>query len=447
VAPLYTRLDSIESRRASLRRVKAGISIRRALGLGVVLGAGAACSPAAPARAALAGDLPALKAAVATAQSSGELGRARVNELARAVLRRELMSAQGADVAARIDELGGCVDAAESSLSERAQGDDESAAEARLLLVDRKKQGADTDAAADPRPELRAVSARAATAASERTLRVQLMLDGDQRVRRAALSAAREARDPADVEALLEAARLDPDAEVQSRAALALGGIGGVRAVLGLSDRWQRADDDLRLSIVEAWSQPDSFAAGGQGELVRAAELAHGLPALAAALVLAEQQAGPPGLADGLLVRAIADGSVEERRFVLRLVPWTVPGVPAAVHAASLAGPDAVRVVALARRLDAEGSKPETLTPLRELARARSLTIALQARAALAVAGDASVKPLLESDLKAESAGQRRLGAYGLIRLGDFTRAASALADDSPSVRTQVACRVLTARN
>jgi HEAT repeat protein len=429
--------------------VKAGISIRWALGLGVVLGAAAGCSPAAPARTALEGDLPSLKAAVATAQSSGQLERSKVNELARAVLRRELMSAQGADVTARIDELSDCVDAAASSLSERAKGDDESAAEARLLLVDRKKQSADSspEAAADPRPELRAVSARAATEPDRRVLRVQLMLDGDQRVRRAALSAAREARDPADVEALLEAARLDPDPEVRARAVRALGEIGGARAVLGLSDRWQRADDELRLEIVEAWSKPDSFAAGGEGELVRAAELSQGLPALGAALLLAERRAGPPGLADGLLVRAIAEGSVEERRFVLRLVPWTVPGVPAAVHAASSGGPDAVRVVALARRLDAEGAKPETLTPLRELARARSLTIALQARAALAVAGDASVKPLLESDLKAASAGQRRLGAYGLIRLGDFASAASALADDSPSVRTQVACRVLTARN
>jgi HEAT repeat protein len=427
--------------------VKAGISIRWAFGLSVVLGSSVGCTPAAPARAALEGDLPSLKAAVATAQSSGELGRSKVNELARAVLRRELMSAQGAEVAARMAELDGCVDAAASSLSERAKGEDESAAEARLLLVDRKKQGADTDAASDPRPELRAVSARAATASSERNLRVQLMLDGDQRVRRAALSAAREARDPADVDALLEAARLDPDGEVQSRAVLALGFIGGARAVLGLSDRWQRADEALRLSIVEAWSRPDSFAAGGEGELVRAAELSQGSPALAAAIALAERQAGPPGLADGLLVHAIAEGSVEERRFALRLVPWTVPGVPAAVHAASSASPDAVRVVALARLLDAEGHKPETLTPLRELARARSLTVALQARAALAVAGDTSVKPLLESDLKAVNAGQRRLAAYGLIRLGDFARAASALADDSPSVRTQVACRVLTARN
>jgi HEAT repeat protein len=392
--------------------------------------------------------LPSLKAAVATAQRSGDLGRGRVSELARAVLRRELMAAQGADVALRVSEVDDCVDAAESSLSERAKGDDEAAAEARLLLVARGKQGAkiSAQAAADPRPELRAVSARAATEPDVRALRVQLMLDGDQRVRRAALSAARDAQDGADIDALLEAARQDPDPEVRERAVLALGEIGGARSVLGLSDRWQRADDDLRLSIVLAWSYPASFSAGGQDELVRAAELSQGLPALAAANALAEHKAGPPGLADGLLLRAIKDGSVEERRFVLRTVPWSLPGVPEAVLAASGSAPDAVRVVALARRLDAEGSKPETLTPLRELARSRSVSIALQARAALAVAGDASMKPLLEDDLKAPRAGQRRIAAYALIRLGDFSGAASALADDSPSVRTRVACRVLAAR-
>jgi HEAT repeat protein len=429
--------------------VKAGFEVRWAFGLGLVCLAGAGCAPAAPAKAALQGDLPSLKAAVATAQSSGELGRGKVDELARAVLRRELMAAHGAEVAERVSELDGCVDAAKPSLAERAKGDDEAAAEARLVLVDHKLQGAKSspEAAADPRPELRALSARAATEPEARALRVQLMLDGDQRVRRAALAAARDAQDAADVDALLEAARQDPDPEVRARAVLALGEIGGTRAVLGLSDRWQRADDDLRLSIVQAWSLPASFGAGGQGELVRAAELSQGLPALAAALALAELHAGPPGLADGLLVRAIAEGSLEERRFALREVPWSVPGVPAAVLAASSAGPDAVRVVALARRLDAEGSKPETLTPLRELARSRSLVIALQARAALAAAGDASVKPLLQSDLKAPRAGQRRVAAYGLIRLGDFSSAASALADDSPSVRTQVACRVLTADN
>jgi HEAT repeat protein len=425
----------------------ARLVVRGAFGLGFVMGV-ACCRPAAPAKAALQGDLPQLKAAVASAQRSGELGRGKVAELARAVLRRELMAARGAEVGARLGELSGCVDAAEPSLAERAKGDDEAAAEARLVLVDHKKRGASSspEAAADPRPELRALSARAATDPDARVLRVQLMLDGDQRVRRAAVGAAREAQDPADVGALLEAARLDPDPEVQARAVLALGEIGGVRAVLGLSDRWQRADDELRLNIVEAWSSPNSFAAGGQAELVRAAELSHGLPALGAAIVLAERNAGPPGLASSLLVRAAQDGSLEERRFVLRELPWSVPGAPAAIAQASSGGPDAVRVVALARRLDAEGSKPETLAPLRELARASSLSIALQARAALAAAGDVSVKPLLEGDLKAPRADQRRVAAYGLIRLGDFSSAASALADDSPSVRTQVACRVLASR-
>lgn len=390
--------------------------------------------------------MPALKAAVASAQRSGELGRGRVSELARAVLRRELMAARGAELGERVDEIQGCLDAAEPALSERAGEGDDAAAEARLVLVDRGALDADEASVDDPRAEQRALAARAATGKKDSELRTRAMLDGDERVRRAALAAAREAADPNDVEALLDAARRDPDPQARRRAVLALGALGGPRAVLGLADRWVIADEDLRTAIVAAWSLPASYATGGEGQLVRAAELSYGPPSIEAALVLARRGSGPAGLAAGVLLRALREGSLEERRLVLRRVPWATFGAADAIREASRSGPDEVRVVALARLLDGPGTRAEALEPLRELSRSRNARVATQARAALAAGGDASVKPLLEADLKSPWSGQRQMAAFGLIRLGELDAAASALADDSPSVRTRVACRVLATR-
>jgi hypothetical protein len=226
---------------------------------------------------------------------------------------------------------------------------------------------------------------------------------------------------------------------------LALGAIGGEAAVLGLADRWPGEGEELQRDIVAAWAMPASFAAGGEAQLVRAAELSSGTAALSAAAILSERRAGPPGLADQILVNAIREGSRDDRRLAIRVAPLSPP-VLLAVQEASRSAPPVVRVTALARLLNPDAPAPETLASLRQLAREADSEVAVPARAALAGGRDQSVKPWLEQDLKAPRASRRRLAAFGLIRLGDFANAAYALSDDSPSVRTRVACRILATR-
>jgi uncharacterized protein (DUF1501 family) len=65
------------------------------------------------------------------------------------------------------------------------------------------------------------------------------------------------------------------------------------------------------------------------------------------------------------------------------------------------------------------------------------------ALSALAEAGDQTASGALNDALSAASAAHRALAALGLIRLGNWNGVAAALADDSPVVRTQIACFIL----
>ncbi len=118
--------------------------------------------------------------------------------------------------------------------------------------------------AGSPSAGFRAVAARAAIRPIDTDLRKRFFADGDERVRRAAFAAAYDARDPGELEDLLEAARVDPDAQGQSLAARAAGSIGGERAVLALKDLWAQGDDALRIAIVDAWTERASLVSRGR---------------------------------------------------------------------------------------------------------------------------------------------------------------------------------------
>jgi hypothetical protein len=68
---------------------------------------------------------------------------------------------------------------------------------------------------------------------------------------------------------------------------------------------------------------------------------------------------------------------------------------------------------------------------------------ARRARLALADAADASVESALRADLGAPAVPHRREAALGLIRLGRLSSAATALGDNDPSLRMEVACAIL----
>jgi len=193
------------------------------------LAALAACAPQAPVRTALQGNLADLKRDLQSAQKSGKLDRDLALSLAQAVGERELTSAEGANGALRVRGLRGCARPLRSSIERRAQAEDDVAAELMLILVE--GHAVDRVALLNRHARAtsgawRAVAARAALRPVDTDLRKAFFFDPDERVRRAALGSAREVHYASELEALLEAARLDPDPQSQSLAARAAGAIG-----------------------------------------------------------------------------------------------------------------------------------------------------------------------------------------------------------------------------
>lgn len=429
-----------------VRRVLAPFT--RPLCLGVLFIA--ACGPKPPARTALVGSLADLKRDIASAQQAGKLDRDEVVELARAVGERELTSAEGSGGASRVRSLRSCARPLRSAMERRARAEDEVAAELALILLEtgvldrpaslnryaRAEQGA-----------WRAVAARAAVRSIDTDMRRAYFVDPDQRVRRAAFASALEAHEPAELEALLEAARVDPDPLARSAAVRAVGSIGSERAVLALKDMWARADDLLRIAIVDAWSAPASFNTGGARELTLAAESGTGLAAVSASYALARTGGVEAVTSNARLRRNISDGSDDEKRLALSVAPLNTETEIALAQAAKEASPE-MRVVALTRLLGVEARRAAALRGLREVvalkagseseARART-----EAISALASAGDASVHATLLENVKGKDLSTRARAARGLTNLGDYGNAATALADDDANLRSEVACWVL----
>ncbi|HYP99234.1 MAG TPA: hypothetical protein VER96_11250 [Polyangiaceae bacterium] len=409
-----------------------------------------ACGPKPPARTALTGNLAELKRDIQSAQQAGKLDHAAVVELARAVAERELTAAEGTSGAQRVRALRSCAQPLRTAMQRRAQKDDDVAAELTLILVEthaadktellhhyaRSEQGA-----------WRAVAARAADRAIDTDMRKAFFVDPDERVRRAAFGTALAVRDAGELEALLDAARVDPDPQSQSLAIVAAGAIGGERAVLALKDIWARADDATRMAIVDAWAATASFAEGGARELGVAAESGGGLAAVSATYALARTSGADAVVANARLRRYIADGSDDEKRLALGLAPMNAETEAAIVKAAKDPSPE-LRVVALSRLIGVEARRSEALRALREIEAAKTssdseLRAQNEARSALAQAGDGSVKASLVKALRDPAVAARSRAARGLTNLGDYSDAATALADDEPSLRSEVACLVL----
>ena len=403
-----------------------------------------ACASTGAVEAALHSDLGTLKRSIGEEQRQGELDRGRVKRIAEAVAAREVYSGAGPGASARIRGLRSCSAPLLSVLTARAERPDEAGAEATLALLAAGKLAPATLVARHAESDSgawRAVAARASTASEHYQLRRRYYLDPDERVRRAALEAAVEAPAALDLEPLLEAARLDPDPMSQSLAVRAIGSLGGQAAVRALVDLWERAEQDLRLSILEAWSLKRSLSAGGREELLRTAETGRGMPAVSAATLLLRADPSSAGLAATLLKRAVAENPSDEQLLAVGAVPLDASAIEVVKKAATDADP-AVRIAALERLLEVPAERTRAVNALREEAK-RSAAAPEAARAALARAGDPSVKPELKKAL-ASADGQRRTQAgMGLIALGDYANAATLLGDGEAGVRLAIACRIL----
>ena len=401
-----------------------------------------ACASSGAVKAALDSDLATLRRSIGSEQKAGTVDRGRAKEIAEAVAAREVYSGTGPGAAARVRSLRACTLPVVPALEARAKRQDDVAAEATLVLLAARRVSPealasrydDADSAA-----WRAVAARASVTKERFLKRRHYYADPDQRVRRAALEAAVEAPAELDEPALLEAARLDPDALCRSLATRAVGAIGGEHAVRALMDLWERADDDDRLNLVEALSDRRIWKTGGRAEVLRIAESGRGLPAVAAAGALLRLDPSSAALVTNLLARAISEGSEEEQVLAIELALLDGP-VGKALHEATHDTDANVRVAALVRLLDVPSERAQTLVALRNEMKTDG---AGSARAALARAGDGSIGPALLKDLAAAAWQTRQSAGLGLVSLGDYAHAATLLADDDANVRVTIACRIL----
>ncbi len=419
--------------------------MRRAAALLSALCLVCACGGSSVVRTALSGDLASLKREVKSAQASGKLDEAAVRDLAHAVAEREIHSAKGPDATKAFRSLRTCASSLTRVLEDRAKRGDDPAAEATLILYELGKRDGKRLVAKyrdNAAGSWRAVAARAATRAADGMVRRELMQDPDERVRRAALQAAVAAPLSDDTEALFEAARVDPDPLSRSIAIRAVGAVGGQDIVNRLDDLWAKADEVTRVTLTSAWSMPAALNVGGRGKLLRIAETERGIAALSAAAALTRAGGAEAKVGEAVLTRAVSKGTQAERRMAIRMVPLADPDARKAVDDAAKDEDKDVQVMAWARLAGFQDSRASAIRKLGKLAAAND-DIGLQARAALAAAGEKSVAPRLTPLLSAKRARSRLVAAEGLLSLGDASRAATALADDDPWVRMRVACVIL----
>lgn len=389
------------------------------------------------------GDLPALKRGLAEEARRGTLDASLTQDVAEAVAGRELLSAQGEAALRRLKATRACAKPLMPVLRELSRGTDDAAAEAaliRLELGDLSHARALDDWEQAAHGGFRAVAARAAVAREEDALRREYFTDPDGRVRLNALRAAFEARQSADLDDVLEAARVEPDALTRTAALRAAAAIGGERPVLAFKDYWPSASPEVRLAIVDAWALPSAFETGGKQQLFNVAEATTGLPQVAALVAL--QRRGEASV-QGLLLGAARSGSREERGLALAALPLTAPAVEA-LELASRDPEPSLAVLALERLAAVPAKRADAIRGLERRAAGREAPSA--ARLALARLGVRSVTPQLTRQLADPSAALRRDAARGLLALGLVAQTAPALADSDPGVRTDVACAVLLTR-
>jgi hypothetical protein len=427
-----------------------------------LLGCGA--SPAL--RAAEEGNLPELKRAIADEVRRGDLDADEARGIARTVASAEAENAAGPVGADRIRELLPCAKEIQGALERRAEANDEVGAVAAFGLLE---EGLATPEELGPRAlsaagaagsakvgdtaaaAWRAVRARSLTAPGQGQERRRWMLDGDEGVRVAALRAAVDAAEASDTEALIEAARLDPNQLARTLAIRALGAIGGERVVLALKDIWAFVDEPRRQVITTAWAAPRAIEAGGRRELLVVAETQKGTLGIAAAIALVRVGGAGSASALGVLARAIEAGTTRDRIFAINVSPLTAQPIREAVVKAQADSDEAVAIAAISRRVEASGAgsakPPERAALVAKLLKMASGDSALAARArgSLARARVREVIPLLERDLASRSVSAREAAGLSLAGMGELPRAVVLVADPEPRVRTSVACSILNA--
>lgn len=383
-----------------------------------------------------------VRAAVAEETARATLTFEDVRSLAEIVLHEEIRSATGEAALKRIEAARPCASTAESALRARAKVHDPAGAAALIALheADLSGRGELSRHLEAPDAAFRAAGARSLTRAQDGALRRKWMADPDERIRKQALRAALHAVDPEDRAPLLEAARLDPSPALREMATRAAGAIGGEEVVRGLADLWSQADEAGRRAIVEAWGMPNAAKAGGVARLLRVLETESGSPAILAAATLVRSGGVDRGAGIAALSRAMREGSPRNRVLAIRLAPVESSEILLRLREVAEDPDTTVRVAALSKLTASPQDRATSLDALASLGE-EGLGLADEA---LARSGDPRAIPRLVPHLSAEDPAVRARAAGGLIDAGEFRRAAELLGDADPSVRTEVACRLLT---
>jgi hypothetical protein len=423
-------------------------------------------------RAAERGDHSRLRAEIADKHDRGKLSNGEAACLARAVATRELATAKDeATAVSRIRESRACAVELDDALEARMKTHDAAGAEAALSRLEDGRLG-DGDARAwlgDPDDRWRAVGTRTLHRDEDKAARHKAILDPSPKVRRSAIRAAAEARDPADLDLLFETARVDPELLLRNEALRAMSAILRADAVKAhaathatrLRDLWSSGDDAVREDVAVAWALAPVFENGGREALRVQIASAKGPGAIAAAGVVlrtASKDAELASSASALLSRTIIEGSRRDRLHAIASARATGLELEALRKAAKDDDLD-IRVPALARMIDSKQDRDAAMHELEAIAgqgvasaktrenppEERVLQHAARARLALAYAGDVRIQAWIEQDLAAEDAHRRLGAASALAALGRPARAAPLLADADPSVRTRAACTMLVA--
>jgi hypothetical protein len=415
----------------------------------------AACGGSALIRAATSGDRPALDREIAAREKAGDLSNSQAAEVAKAVAEREIREAKGKDAVDRVRDVRACARELDSVLSERSKTHDEAGAEAALARIDSGELslGSARDSWGDSDDAWRAVGARGLVRDDDGDARRHAFGDPAPGVRRSSLRAAQTARSLDDLDALSEAARLDPEPMIRSEAVRAIARLPAAPGVANrLRDLWQGGDDGVREDIAIAWASPDIFAVGGRDALVVLLASGHGPGVLegAAAIVRGsydnDKELSTTAAAN--LLRAVDAGSTHERLHAIAALRLDHPDMLAALEKASTDADPEVAIGALARLVDAPKDRADALSKLEAYAALAKGgpgggVLAERAKIALATAGDLRVQAWIEADLKSGLAYERVGAVSDLAALGRVARGAPVLADVDAGVRTRAACAIL----
>ncbi len=425
----------------------------------LVLCGAPSCAASLATRAAEKGDSAQLRAVLAQERAAGKLDGRKVGALALVVAAREIERGSGDEGLARIEETRACSVELRSSLETRARRDDAIAAAATMSLleggpraaseVDRSRLASRTTSVD---PLWRAAAARTLAPGE----RARFLIDPDERVRLAVLRSAVERPAPSERHELLEVARLDPSPLAQSLAIRSLGAIGGAEVVLGLRDRYERADDAMRAAIVEAWGSAACRRDGGNREIANVAQSETGLAAIAAGVALLQSDDAERGAGLRTLVRIASEGATHERVAALARLPLApapslrLPDGSAlqledarkAVESAAQSPDTTVRLAALVRQLELAPSRPKALVAIRALAGDGSQA----ALFALAQTRDPKAVEQLRRELGEVRPEARLAIARALLAGGATTEVAGLLADPDAHVRTSAACAIVASR-